>query len=167
MLAVLKSEVLEVCNYTGFEDLIKYPSWMHSVIIDGTTTHPPLQESFDAMDDMFIFSPKSGIKRVDWDLFSRTFVLVDDTPILAGLLQDAVEVVCYNGLMYGDWESYPNWVQSMLADKDVIADADYDIAGAWQVCPGDVFLRNKEGTCRLMSQMDFEEYYFMSNGPLW
>lgn len=166
MLAVLKSDVLEVCNYTGFEGLEHYPNWMHAPILDNMKANYLREtESPIAIDDWFIFNPKVGVKRVSWETFASNFVMVDDTPILAGLLQDAVEVVEFHGMLYGDWESYPKWVMQVLEDSSYNVDGVQMFADA-AICPGDVFLRNKTNQVAFMDQMDFEEQFYVTSDPL-
>ena len=163
--AVLKGDVIEVCQYDGFEELDVYPKWMHQAVINKSIESlfedGKLDDIDPRPDDWFLCNKKCQVKQIDYDTFKENYLLVDGDSSLACLKQDVIECVIFDGAGYGDWDSYPKWIQSLI-DGDGYYINDQLMLMGQPVCPGDVFLRNRAGYVRLMFGNDFNDIYYIA-----
>lgn len=176
--ALPKDNTIESYQYTGVESLhTDYPSWMEGPVVDNFIETVRYNQSFMVnhidpfelrpygMDDIFICNKKGDVTIISDVKLLCDYVAVDGDTTLIGLQSDCIEAVIFDGAGYGDWDSYPRWLQQSLMDDTYYVDGVF-MFNDFALCPGDIFLRNKQGHVRVMSQMDFDEFYYLAQDLL-
>lgn len=168
------ADTIESYSFNGVEDLHShYPGWMEGPVVDNFIETVRFNEGFmrehiePKVNDIFLCNKRGNVKIIsDVDLLLH-YVSVDGaygssgSENLVGLMTDCIEAVIFEGAGYGCWEDYPKWVRQILTDDAYYIDGTL-MMGDWALSPGDIFLRNKDGYIRVMSEMDFQSFYYLA-----
>lgn len=170
--ALPKINTIESYTYTGVESLhTDYPSWMEGPVVDNFIEVVRYNESFminhidPQMDDVFLCNKKGEIQIISSVTLLADYVAVDGDLTLVGRLEDCIEAVIFEGAGYGNWDDYPKWLQRTLTEDAYYVDGVLMLTD-WALSPGDIFLRNKQGHVRVMSETDFSKFYYLAQDLL-
>lgn len=162
------ADTIEAYIFNGVEDLhTDYPTWMEGPVVDNFLEVSRFNQGFmiehiePQLDDVFLCNKRGEVRIISQSQLMTEYVLVDGESTMVGLTSDCIEAVVFEGAGYGDWNEYPLWLQRVLTEDAYYVDGVLMFQD-WALCPSDIFLRNKQGYIRIMSDMDFQNFYYLA-----
>ncbi len=162
------ADTIEAYIFNGVEDLhTDYPSWMEGPVVDNFLEVSRFNQGFmiehiePQLDDVFLCNKRGEVRIISRGQLMCDYVLVDGETTMVGRTDDCIEAVVFEGAGYGCWDDYPVWLQRVLTEDAYYVDGVLMFQD-WALCPSDIFLRNKQGYIRIMSDMDFQNFYYLA-----